>query len=83
VGDSLSEGQLYFVLPEYARRHPQRAEAYADAVAEIEQLRDKVDQVRSRGWSGWPALPLRQASALSDGVIRPVDVATIRSADEG
>jgi hypothetical protein len=50
-------------VPQAGRpRHPERVEAYADAVAQIGELAAKVAQVRSRGWSGWPSLPLGRAA---------------------
>jgi hypothetical protein len=62
VGDATTAGWLYHVLSEYSSRHPERVEAYADAVAQIPELAAKVANMRSRGWSGWPSLPLARAA---------------------
>jgi hypothetical protein len=62
VGEATTVGWLYHLLSEYSTRHPERVEAYADAVAQIGELAAKVAQVRSRGWSGWPSLPLALAA---------------------
>jgi hypothetical protein len=75
VGDTTTAGWLYYILPEYSTRHPDRAEAYADAVAQITELAAKVAQVRARGWSGWPSLPLVRA-AETEQVTAPIVLAT-------
>ncbi|MCZ2839933.1 hypothetical protein [Modestobacter sp. VKM Ac-2985] len=76
VGDGSTRGQLYFLLPEYASRHPVRIDSLAVAVAGIDELVGKVEQVRARGWSGWPSLPLERAAGMPDRVLVPVEVAT-------
>lgn len=75
VGDAATKGFLYYVLPEYSTRHPERVEAYADAVAEIAELAAKVQQVRARGWSGWSSMPLVRA-ASNEQTMAPIVVAT-------
>lgn len=77
VGDVSSMGYFYFLLPEYSTRHPgEHIEAFARAVADVGDLATKVDQVRTRGWSGWPSLRLASAAASSDDVMVPIEVAT-------
>ncbi|SNR56248.1 hypothetical protein [Blastococcus mobilis] len=76
VGDTTVAGFLYYVLPEYSTRHPERVDAYADAVAQIPGLAAKVQQVRSRGWSGWSSMPLSRAAEMQEVVLTPIAVAT-------
>lgn len=75
VGDASTTGFLYYLLAEYSTRHPERVEAYADAVAQISELAAKVAQVRARGWSGWPSLPLARAAG-NEQTMAPIVVAT-------
>ncbi len=75
VGDATTAGWLYYLLPEYASRHPERVKVFADAVAEVGGLAAKVAQVRVR-WSGWPSLPLTRASASPSETLAPVVAAT-------
>ncbi|MGY1690386.1 hypothetical protein [Geodermatophilus sp. SYSU D01105] len=77
VGDGTTAGWLYYLLPEYSTRHPgDRVEAFASAVAQIGEATAKVEQVRARGWSGWPSLALVRAAAIAEEALLPVKVAT-------
>ena len=75
VGDASTTGFLYYLLAEYSTRHPERVEAYADAVAKIAELAAKVAQERARGWRGWPSMPLARA-ASNEQTMAPIEVAT-------
>ena len=75
VGDGTTSGWLYYLLPEYSTRHPERVEAYAEGLARIPGLAAKVEQVRVRGWSGWPSLSLARAADTEDAVA-PIEIAT-------
>jgi hypothetical protein len=76
VGDGTTAGWLYYILPEYSTRHPDLVETYADAVAQIGELVAKVEQVRAKGWRGWPSLPLLRAAASAEEALAPIEVAT-------
>jgi hypothetical protein len=75
VGDATTAGWLYYLLSEYSTRHPERVDAYADAVAQIAELAAKVAQERARGWRGWPSMPLARAAG-NEHTMAPIEVAT-------
>ena len=76
VGDATTAGSLYYLLPDYSTRHQSdRLEAFADAVAQTGELKDRVEQVRAQGWSGWPSLPLARAAAMAEEALLPFKVA--------
>lgn len=75
VGDATTAGWFYYLLSDYSTRHPERVEAYADSVAQIAELAAKVAQMRARGWSGWPSLPLARAAG-DEQAMAPIVVAT-------
>jgi hypothetical protein len=76
VGDGTTAGSLYYLLPDYSTRHQgDRLEAFADAVAQTGELKDRVEQVRAQGWSGWPSLPLARAAAMAEEALLPFKVA--------
>ena len=69
------EGKQCRCSTKYSTRHPERVEAFAEAVARIPDLTARVEQERAREWRGWPSLNLERAAALN-GVFDPIAVAT-------
>ncbi len=76
VGTASGKGTFYFILGEYASRHPSaRVAAYGAAVAAVTPAAEKVAAAEANGWKGWVSVPLQDAASYQAAVLGAVDAA--------
>lgn len=62
-----SRAVFYFILAEYASRHPERIDRYARAIAALPGLAGRVEAARMTNWKkgGWMRIPLSDATTAA------------------